>query len=97
MSGCEWTKAGQLEPRAPGPSALWSALGSPARALQPKQRCVLSVCRLVPAFVVSMETPTHALGSGGGEGDLRSIVGVPVSSTSSESFHCVLGPQQTGE
>ena len=66
MSGCEWTKAGQLDPRAPGPSPLWSALGSPARALQPKQCCVLSVCCLVPAFVVSMETPTHTLWARGG-------------------------------
>ena len=35
MPGCEWTKAGQLDPRAPGPSPPWSALGSTAWALQP--------------------------------------------------------------
>ena len=80
-----------------GPWALPTVVSSGIHSLGSAAESVHSMCCLVPAFVVSVETPPRTLWALGGQGDIRSIVRAPTPTTWSERFPCVLDPQQMCE
>lgn len=97
MSGCEGTKAGQLDP---GPRALATVVSSRVPSARSVAKAALCPPRVRPSAGIRGlhgDAPTHSLGSEG-QGDIWSIVGAPVPSTSPESSTvCLIHSKRVNE